>query len=76
MTLRFTHADGLVYRVGYSPDPWAWVPWEYSPFTGRWDDPEALFRTIYAASSAERPASSRSWRSSGPTRGLIQISPP
>jgi len=53
VTLRFTHADGLVYRVGYSPDPWAWVPWEYSPFTGRWDDPEALFRTIYAASSAE-----------------------
>lgn len=43
----------MVFRVGYSPDPWAWVPWEYSPFTGRWDDPEALFRTIYAASSAE-----------------------
>ena len=53
MTLRFTHTDGLVFRVGYSPDPWAWAPWEYAPFTGRWDDPEALFRTIYAASSAE-----------------------
>ncbi len=29
------------------------MPWEYAPFTGRWDDPEALFRTIYAASSVE-----------------------
>ena len=29
------------------------MPWEYAPFTGRWDDPEALFRTIYAASSIE-----------------------
>jgi len=53
VTLRFTHSDGLVLRVGYSPDPWAWAPWEYAPFTGRWDDPDALFRTIYAASSAE-----------------------
>lgn len=53
MALRFTQTDGLVFRVGYSPDPWAWVPWEYAPFTGRWDDPEALFRTIYAASSVD-----------------------
>lgn len=74
MTLRFTQTEGLVFRVGYSPDPWAWVPREYSPFTGRWDDPEALFRTIYAASSAEA-CFTRSWRSSGPTRGSIKISP-
>jgi hypothetical protein len=53
MTLCFTQTEGLVFRVGYSPDPWAWVPWEYAPFTGRWDDPEALYRTIYAASSVE-----------------------
>ncbi len=53
MRVRFTHAEGPVFRVGYSPDPWAWIPWEYAPFTARWDDPEALFRTVYAASSAE-----------------------
>ena len=29
------------------------MPREYAPFTGRWDDPQALFRTVYAASSAE-----------------------
>jgi RES domain len=53
LPLSFAQTEGLVFRVGYAPDPWAWVPWEYAPFTGRWDDPEALFRTIYAASSVE-----------------------
>jgi hypothetical protein len=37
--------------VGYAPDPWAWMPWEYGPFTGRWDDPQELYRTLYAGSS-------------------------
>jgi len=53
VALRFTHPEGPVFRVGYPPDPWAWVPWEYAPFSGRWDDSEALYRTIYAASSIE-----------------------
>jgi hypothetical protein len=46
-----TTPEGPVFRVGYSPDPWAWVPWEYGPFTGRWDDPQELYRTLYAGSS-------------------------
>jgi hypothetical protein len=51
--LHLTSPDGELCRIGHSPDPWTWVPWEYAPFTGRWDDPQALFRTIYAASSPE-----------------------
>ncbi|MGH3629453.1 MAG: RES domain-containing protein, partial [Acidimicrobiales bacterium] len=41
-----------IYRVGYGPNLWAWVPWEYGPFTGRWDDPEGTYRVIYAGDSA------------------------
>jgi len=40
-----------VRRVGFEPDPWAWTPWEYGSFTGRWDDPEDLYRVLYAAST-------------------------
>jgi hypothetical protein len=40
-----------IYRVGYRPNPWAWVPWQYGPFTGRWDDPEGTYRVIYAGDS-------------------------
>ena len=53
MPLHFTRPEGEICRIGHRPDPWAWVPWEYAPFTGRWDDPQALFRTVYAASSPE-----------------------
>jgi hypothetical protein len=49
--LAASRPDGPVYRVGHEPDPWAWTPWEYGPFTGRWDDPEDLYRVVYAASS-------------------------
>lgn len=42
---------GIVHRVGYSPDPWRWTPWEFAPFEGRWDDSEDLFRVIYAGDS-------------------------
>jgi hypothetical protein len=43
-----------VFRVGYAPDPWAWVPWEYADrSTGRWDDPQNTYRVVYAASSPE-----------------------
>lgn len=43
-----------VWRVGYKPDPWAWVGWEWATdgrFGGRWDDSEGVFRTIYAGSA-------------------------
>ncbi len=53
--LRLTCAGGaLVHRVGYSPDPWAWTPWQYAHdgrFAGRWDDPTGLWRTLYLGSS-------------------------
>jgi hypothetical protein len=44
-------ADGrAVWRVGFAPEPWAWTPWEYADggrFTGRWDDPNGIWRTLY-----------------------------
>ena len=46
---------GEVWRVGYQPDPWQWTPWQYAPddgrFTGRWDDQNAQFRTLYTSDS-------------------------
>lgn len=41
----------LVYRVGHSPDPWQWTPWQYVRATGRWDDPTGTFRVMYVADS-------------------------
>ncbi len=49
--LSTTRSDGQVWRVGYRPDPWAWPSWQYATngrFTGRWDDADGNFRTIYA----------------------------
>ena len=47
--------DVAVHRVGYSPDPWNWTPWEYAGtdgrFHGRWDDPNGTWRTLYAGFS-------------------------
>lgn len=56
-TVRCCRVDALpVYRVGYKPDPWHWTPWEFADehgrFTGRWDDPAGVWRTLYAGSSA------------------------
>jgi hypothetical protein len=42
-----------VWRVGFSPDPWAWSGWQYATsgrFPGRWDDVDGNFRTVYAGS--------------------------
>lgn len=40
--------------MGYAPDPWTWVPWEYvGQSTGRWDDPRGQYRVIYAGSTPE-----------------------
>lgn len=39
-----------VFRVGYEPEPWVWTPWQYADaghFSGRWDDPNGVWRTIY-----------------------------
>lgn len=45
-------AGHVVWRVGYVPEPWAWTPWQYATdgrFTGRWDDPDGVWRTLYVA---------------------------
>lgn len=48
-------ADEQVWRVGFTPDPWAWPGWEWAGtngrFNGRWDDSQGNFRTIYAGST-------------------------
>lgn len=46
--------DRQVWRVGYAPQPWAWTPWQYAEqgrFDGRWDDPNGVWRTVYAGAS-------------------------
>lgn len=43
-----------VWRVGYRPQPWAWVGWEWATngrFSGRWDDRDGNFRTLYVGST-------------------------
>ncbi len=44
-----------VWRIGYAPDPWAWPSWTYANdeglFSGRWDDQQGQFRTVYTAAS-------------------------
>ena len=45
---------GMVWRVGYRPDPWTWTPWQYAEngrFTGRWDDPDGNYRTLYTGTT-------------------------
>lgn len=53
-TLTIINTAETVWRVGFSPDPWAWSGWQYATngrFPGRWDDADGNFRTIYAGSS-------------------------
>lgn len=43
-------AGRCVHRVGFEPAPWAWTPWQYAEhgrFSGRWDDPDGVWRSIY-----------------------------
>jgi hypothetical protein len=53
--LPVSHDPGVVWRVGREPDPWLWTPWEFvsdrGRFNGRWDDQDALFRTLYTSES-------------------------
>jgi hypothetical protein len=43
-----------VHRVGFEPEPWAWTPWQYAEngrFSGRWDDPDGVWRSVYVGES-------------------------
>ena len=55
--LESTRPIGHVTRIGRLPDPWAWPPWEAqhsdSTFGNRWDDPEGVYRVLYACSQRE-----------------------
>lgn len=46
--------DEPVYRLGRSPDPWAWPDWSYAStdgtFGNRWDDSAGSYRVLYACS--------------------------
>lgn len=39
-----------IVRVGRGPDPLAFVPLQHQTWAGRFDDPEQVWRTLYAAS--------------------------
>ncbi|MEE9278584.1 MAG: RES domain-containing protein [Myxococcota bacterium] len=47
--------DGPLYRVARPPDAWAWPDWANvgsdGTFGNRWDDPEGVYRVLYASSS-------------------------
>lgn len=53
--LEITDDPGLVWHVGFAPNPWGFAPWEYATdsglFDGRWDDQLGQFRTLYTADS-------------------------
>jgi hypothetical protein len=47
-------ASRHVHRVGFEPEPWTWTPWQYAEhgrFSGRWDDPDGVWRSIYVGES-------------------------
>jgi RES domain len=52
--LASAHPGGLIYRLGRSPDPWAWPDWSFAAtdgtFGNRWDDPVGSYRVLYACS--------------------------
>lgn len=49
-----TTAPTPLYRLGRTPDPWAWPGWRYSlpdgTFGNRYDDPAGGYRVLYACS--------------------------
>jgi hypothetical protein len=51
--------DGLLYRLGRQPDPWAWPDWSYAApdgtFGNRYDDPGGSYRVLYASSQRVGP---------------------
>lgn len=46
-----------VFRVGRTPDPWQWPPWETQhsdgTFGNRWDDVDGVYRVLYACTQLE-----------------------
>lgn len=53
--LQAVSPDGPLYRIGRLPDPWAFADWANvgrdGTFGNRWDDPEGVYRVLYASSS-------------------------
>ena len=53
--LHVVSPDGPLYRIARPPDPWSWPNWANIGPDGtlgnRWDDPEAVYRVLYASSS-------------------------
>jgi hypothetical protein len=53
--LHATSPGGRLYRVGRRPDPWAFPDWANvgsdGTFGNRWDDPQGVYRVLYASSS-------------------------
>jgi hypothetical protein len=45
---------GVLFRLSHGPDPWEWPPWAFArpdgTFGNRWDDPQGLYRVMYACS--------------------------
>jgi hypothetical protein len=48
MPARSVTLPAQLWRIGRYPDPFAWVPWEYTG-RGRFDDPLSQFRVLYTA---------------------------
>jgi hypothetical protein len=55
--LEVVRPAGRLFRVSRVPDPWAWPAWEYAgadgTFGNRWDDPQAVYRALYACSELQ-----------------------
>lgn len=53
------HPEGVLYRLGRQPDPWAWPDWthagELGTFDNRYDDPRGEYRVLYASSERLAP---------------------
>jgi len=52
--LEAAQPEGVLYRLGRQPDPWAWPDWTYAgelgTFDNRYDDPRGEYRVLYASS--------------------------
>ncbi len=53
--MRACQADRPLYRIGRTPNPWAWPDWLRAAadrtFGNRWDDPSGAYRVLYAGST-------------------------
>jgi hypothetical protein len=53
--MRSCKADRPLYRIGRKPNAWAWPDWLRASadltFGNRWDDPDGVYRVLYAATS-------------------------